>query len=226
MSRHDPERVTFLWQWLDIATAKLSAPAKERIQLEIEAHVADSVQSHQAEGYSETDAQAAALAELGDATTAAKRFRRRHLTSKEAKRVGKILERSESFQTLAAYAFCAFACLLLYIRMKVNTPDASIMLMITVAYSLSFGYATIGFLAHRKSSKPDIRLLVLLKILSDGCFEVVTVKTMFGWLGWEVCCAVVIVLTMYLLRDFRIWFKLGQGDTIGLETPSRGAPAE
>jgi hypothetical protein len=78
--------------WLDIATAGLSAPAKERIRLEIEAHFADGVENHQANDCSVADARLAAFAELGNPTLAAKRFRKRHLTENEAKRLGSMFK--------------------------------------------------------------------------------------------------------------------------------------
>lgn len=37
-----------LGQWLEVATSGLVAPAKERIQMEIEAHYAEAVANHMA----------------------------------------------------------------------------------------------------------------------------------------------------------------------------------
>ncbi len=60
------------------------ACTKERIRAEIEAHYAESVREQRANGLSQSAAETEALAELGDARTAAKRFRKGHLTEWEA----------------------------------------------------------------------------------------------------------------------------------------------
>jgi hypothetical protein len=77
--------IVYAWRidsWLMEATEDLCAEAKERISLEIRAHLNDAVAAHEAEGHSPIEAQKSALEELGDANTAAKRFRKRHLTVK------------------------------------------------------------------------------------------------------------------------------------------------
>jgi hypothetical protein len=84
MSVSRKHQVHDLPRWLEIATKDLIAPAKERIQLEIEAHYAEAAAAHITEGLSESDAQRVALAELGDAHAAEKRFLKQHLTIKEA----------------------------------------------------------------------------------------------------------------------------------------------
>jgi hypothetical protein len=71
-------------EWVEAATRKIAAPANERIRREIEAHYAEAVVAHLDGGLSEGEANAAALAELGDARQAARRFRRQHLTVWEA----------------------------------------------------------------------------------------------------------------------------------------------
>jgi uncharacterized membrane protein len=62
--------------------------AQARVRAEIEAHFAEAVQSHLANGLFASAAQAAAVADLGDPHAAAQRFRREHLTIGEAKAVG------------------------------------------------------------------------------------------------------------------------------------------
>lgn len=73
--------------WIDIATRDLVPPAQARIRIEIGAHYAEAVHSHQASGSTEAEAQSAALAELGSAHVAAIRFGREHLTNGDAKGV-------------------------------------------------------------------------------------------------------------------------------------------
>jgi len=73
-----------LAKWLEIATGKLVPFAQARIRAEIEAHYAEAVKSHQDTGLSETNAQAVALADLGNAYAAARKYRREFLTDKES----------------------------------------------------------------------------------------------------------------------------------------------
>jgi hypothetical protein len=73
--------VTTLNQWLEIATYDLVAPARERIRVEIEAHYAEAVANHLAQqDVSKAEAEMAALAELGPASAAAKRFSKQYLS--------------------------------------------------------------------------------------------------------------------------------------------------
>jgi hypothetical protein len=74
--------------WLETATWALVPSAQARVRAEIEAHFAEAVQSHLANGLFASAAQAAAVADLGDPHAAAQRFRREHLTIGEAKAVG------------------------------------------------------------------------------------------------------------------------------------------
>jgi hypothetical protein len=73
--------------WLEIATDDLEESAKQRIAIEIESHNADSIAAHLGDGQTESAAQATALSELGDPRAAAKRFKRSHLTKRDAKRI-------------------------------------------------------------------------------------------------------------------------------------------
>ena len=71
--------------WLVLATFGLVAPARERIKREIEAHFADAVATHVSEGLSQEAAEARALEELGDIHSAAKAFKKKHITEEEEK---------------------------------------------------------------------------------------------------------------------------------------------
>jgi uncharacterized membrane protein len=70
--------------WLEIATDKLAESARQRISQEMEAHFAEAVKAHVEAGQTESEAQAMALAELGDPQDAARSFKKSHLTEKEA----------------------------------------------------------------------------------------------------------------------------------------------
>ena len=112
-------RAPKLTEWLEIATAELTTPAKKRIRLEIEEHFAAAVENHTANGCPETDAQATALAELGDATAAAKHFRSRHLTEKEAKYIERMLKYSRGWiWILLCYAVSPLLCVYFFHLLK------------------------------------------------------------------------------------------------------------
>jgi hypothetical protein len=87
-------------EWLDVATRHLVPSAQARIRSEIEAHYAESVHSHQSHGSPESEAQTAALAELGSAQVAAWRFGREHLTTGEAETVFREAEAQISLGTI------------------------------------------------------------------------------------------------------------------------------
>lgn len=84
-----PPPVQTLPEWLEIATRELTDASKERIGLEIEAHYAEAVEAHLENGSSESEAQKAALAELGNAHVAGKRFRKQYLTQEDIDRLKK-----------------------------------------------------------------------------------------------------------------------------------------
>jgi hypothetical protein len=67
-------------EWLDAATRDLVPSAQARVRPEMEAHYAEAVQMHLKNGSLEAIAQAAALADLGDAYAAARRFQKQYLT--------------------------------------------------------------------------------------------------------------------------------------------------
>jgi hypothetical protein len=69
--------------WLEEATDQLTPAARQRVSEEVEAHFADAVESHIANGESEPAARAAALAELGSPRKAGETFRKHHLTESE-----------------------------------------------------------------------------------------------------------------------------------------------
>jgi uncharacterized membrane protein len=211
-----------LYKWLEIATAELIPPSGERIRLEIEAHFADSVESHQANGCSEAEAHAAVLAELGDPIEAAKRFRRRHLTEKDAKQVRQMLNVGGIARLLAWYAMDAlFYIYFLYFLKGHHLPlgfIAAALIMLAALQTSCF------FVARPKGSKPDIRLLALTHVFYDGCFVVILTLMAVGT-SWAGVSVGLIALCLNFIRNLRLWFKLGQVETIWPEMPSRGAPA-
>jgi hypothetical protein len=227
-------------EWLEMATRKLSAPAKERIRLELEAHFADGMESHLADGCPEAEAQAAALAELGDPSAAAKRFRREHLTEKEAKRVERMLSEFAGYPVvweLVVYGGTALFTLFFFFHHQRVFHTFHIPLSIVmpgIALPMYAGLATIGFfVARHNKSKPHIRLLVLIQNLRGGCLMPIPALMLawgvqaFGWVHWTslLFLAALISQTIVLVQNFLLWFKLGRVGTVGPEMPSRDARA-
>ncbi len=77
-------RVQNLAEWLEIATGKLVPSVQARVRAEIEAHYAEAVKSRQNAGLPTANAQAVALADLGEAHAAARRYNWEYLTKEEA----------------------------------------------------------------------------------------------------------------------------------------------
>src|SRR5271157_4706339 len=145
-----------LYEWLDIATAELIPPAKRRIRLEIEEHFAAAVESHTAKGCPEIDAQSTALAELGDATVAAKHFRSRHLTEKEARYMARILRDSRDWILIPfLFLMAPLVFVVCFDFLKRHNPlfdffAAASTIIVFVITTISI------FLARRTNPKPDI----------------------------------------------------------------------
>lgn len=70
--------------WLSIATRKLCSESQERIRKEIKGHYLDFVDETRAKGYRDVDAQRLAIESLGDPKSAARSFRKHHLTEFQA----------------------------------------------------------------------------------------------------------------------------------------------
>jgi hypothetical protein len=196
-----------LAEWLEIATAELTTPAKKRIRLEIEEHFAAAVESHTVNGCPETDAQSTALAELGNATAAAKHFRKRHLTEKEAQYIERTLRSNSRVWTFLLLWFASpLICMFYFYLLK--SHHAPVAFPATAGAIMFFVIPTISFFESRRTNpKPDIRLLLLLQILNYGCFMV------FGiwwgiWINWGMLG--MLVFAWPIFRDLPLWYKLGK----------------
>ena len=137
-----------LYAWLRIATEGLATRAKERIRLEIEAHHAEAVSDHLRKGLSESDARSAALAELGDARKAAKCFRERHLTTREAEGLERAFSRLGSrWWLLFNYIYCA--CLFF----AVKTHYRSFLIPLAVLFIATVIIPTFNFVMVRRKTQ-------------------------------------------------------------------------
>jgi hypothetical protein len=211
--------------WLGIATANLSAPAKQRIRLEIEAHYADGVESHLANGCSEDRAHAAALAELGDPIAAAKSFRRRHLTITEAKRVRGILHSVGSIFWLVLRCILPANAMVVMFCFR-RQQHIAVPILPSLAFLICVGLASSGFyLARRKTNAFETRLILLTHFLYGACFWISLCVWSRFWDNLLFFSLFTLTQLLPLSKDLSIWFKLGQTDPIWPKLPSRGAPA-
>jgi hypothetical protein len=197
-------RVHGLPQWLEIATETLAAPAKERIRTEIEAHYSESVAAHLAEGASESDAQAAALTELGSAKAAARRFRRQHLTEKEAGLLRK-WGAASSFGLVAGYL--SFCCLLyfLYFVDPEETHYLNPATFFAVEFLTMVIFSTALFLVAR--SKIARRKFGLVNLLYSVNVSFSTLALWY-YISRHHHSLVLLMFSAQLIRPLRIWYKL------------------
>ncbi len=109
-SMHAPPPVSpaSLADWLVVATKNLVPSAQARVRGEIKAHFAEAASAHQKNGQSEVEATSAALADLGSARAAGRRYRREYLTHHDAMAIGSLHKRSSR----SHFACCIFLLLI------------------------------------------------------------------------------------------------------------------
>jgi cation transport ATPase len=194
-----------LSEWLDVATKQLTVPAKERIQLEIEGHYAEAVNAHLAAGLSEPDAQTMALAELGNARAAARRFRKRHLTEREAEKVEQAVRWAGNLRWLLL-GYIMFACAPWLFRVLHRGKPDYISIVVPVVVGLLAGVIipTACFISARRK-RPNMHLLFLIPEISASIWLfsllLYTKGPTFDFWLFGFCC-------LPSIRGFRIWYKL------------------
>ena len=213
-----------LRDWLRTATAGLVAPAKQRIRTEIEAHYREAVAAHLGDGLLERRAKAAAVAELGDAKAAAKRFRRSHLTTTEVEAVNRALRWTRSWGLLLAYLLFFGSQ---FLHRAVFQEEERHYLASTTLFGIEFlafiVVPTICFaMAKRRDPRPSIRLLVLMPTISVYVWMVSLWYCVNGlnfsfWLVASMGVGPGFILTL------RLWRKLREVADVWSEMPSREA---
>jgi hypothetical protein len=196
-----------LANWLIIATETLCLPAMQRIKLEITSHFEDAVESGLAEGWSETDAEVKALADLGDPRSAAQRFQKEHLTGHE---VGLIQEkfcrnRRGIFWTLMVEGAGLVAVgIYQHERLKV-----SVLALVLGVVSLILG-SLYYFLTDTKKLKADVSNLWLITFaLKFNYFPFLCVFFLTGFDLWFAASSSSLSNELGRApREFRLWLKL------------------
>jgi hypothetical protein len=194
--------------WLESATIGLVAPAKQRVRTEIEAHYRQAVAAHVAEGLSESRAKIAAVAELGDAIAAWKRFRRSHLTAEDAKLAARYL-------TLARSVWWLLGMYLLFCFVQFMEPDLTQekhYLAPSAFFAIQFlALAVVPtacfFAARRKHSKPNTCWIALMQ---RSAIYVYTLCIFFSYqgLGYRFLVNCLVFGYIILVPPLRLWNKL------------------
>ena len=145
--------------WLETTTRKLAPSAQERIRLEIEAHHAESVAAHLQAGLSKGDAEAAALAELGDVQQAARRFKRQYLTARQAMEMEVWEKSSRSLLKLCIsyWLFFMFGVLPARTFLSLSAPRPLLFLVLIASPTIEY------CLARRKGGYPTGWFYVLIR---------------------------------------------------------------
>lgn len=212
--------------WLEDATADLASPARHRVCLEIKAHYAQAVEGRLNEGLPGTEAEAAALAELGDPNAAADQFRKRHLTVSEAARIERTLKNYRHLGYLL-FSFVLPCLMLWFLRREVSMPHFIGTIFAIIWFRTlvrAIGYS----IARSQEKKANIRILLAAEILDEQVFE--ATFWVFFWLGlgvgsasWVIGVAVWIGATIRAFPCFRLLLKLSRVTDVHQELPPRGA---
>jgi NADH:ubiquinone oxidoreductase subunit K len=162
---HQP-RAQDLSEWLDVATRDLVPSAQARIRAEIETHYTEAVQSGLANGSPESVAQSAALADLGSANAANRRFRREHLTIKNAREATKIVKSARGGWDVIAmidlFLICNFP-VILFGWYDFDLPAQRLNIFGSlVLYALIFSVSIIVYLLGKKETTIATRRRILL----------------------------------------------------------------
>ena len=107
-----------LAEWLEIAAEGIASTGKERITREIEVHFTEAVESHLAQGETEEAVKDNALRDLGDAKTARRKFRKRHLTAKEEHRLDMFQYEAGSKLALVIFLILDFGGMVAVLAMR------------------------------------------------------------------------------------------------------------
>jgi hypothetical protein len=205
-----------LLEWLEIATKELVAPVKERFLLEINAHYTEAFASHLVDGLSESDARREALAELGDPDEAAKRFRKQHLTVREAGMVEGFFRMVGSRRYLLCsylyYFLCACWC---FYHFKLD--QRSFMVYLAAGFFAAIIVPTASFFMVRCKTK-YIGLLLLMQAVDLSFFPfslsycVYGFSSEFGYNFFFNCFFIIVWWIIYSPSNnlFRPWHKLSQ----------------
>jgi hypothetical protein len=211
-------RVRDLPEWLGIATKNLAVPAKERIRAEIDEHYTEAVTSHLAEGMSESDAKINALAELGDARKAAKRFRKIHMTKFNAAQVKFRVNLAKSRFVLVGGYFVWLMWFLMCFGGVLDGPLKTVNLIF--GFFLLVIYPTASFITVRRKSIRFLFIIDIIAVIFAWSISIYAAYVFGGFSSGLLPFAVWGVLWIYLISNpLRTWLKLRHIPNIHDEVP-------
>jgi hypothetical protein len=206
-----------VFEWLVIATKDLVAPAKKRIVLEVEAHYAEVVAAHLANNLSKADAEKDALAELGDAREAGRRFRRQHLTEYNAKIIKWTLRRVRNFWQLLGSYLLFLLFFLQDMGFRGIKLDYREFIFSSFLFYVFVVDPTAGFVMVRRKSQ-NIGFFFLMQFVTGvlficlGCF-------FYGFFRyWAI--VVYSAIICFFLPELYLWFKFRHVSNVWDEIPS------
>lgn len=207
--------------WLESATWGLVAPAKQRIRTEIEAHYRQAVAAHVAEGISEPRAKIAAVAELGDAVAAWKRFRRSHLTTEDVRLTARFLTLARSvWGLLGMYLLFCFVQLMNRDLVDEKHYLAPSTLLTIEILALVVVPTACFFVARRENSKRNAYLIFLMQS-SAICVCMLCNFFSYQGLGYRFLVNCLVFGWILLRRPLRLWYKLRRAGDDWQATPSQ-----
>jgi len=171
-----PPPAQTLSEWLEIATRELTDDSRDRVRPEIEAHYSQAIETHRGDGLSESEAQVAALAELGDAHAAGKRFRKLNLTANDINRLKRWDRgvRSIWYPLCSYFFFWLYATDLFRFRHYRLEIYRSVPLLFASALVIFVAVPTACFLVARyaraRSGGPVLLTLIFLSSLATFAF--------------------------------------------------------
>jgi hypothetical protein len=172
----NPRESKSLSQWLEIATCGIAASGRERITREIGAHYAEAVEAFLAQGEPEPVAQARAIIALGDATVAAKRFRKNHFSEKEIELLATTWKNAATLRHLF-YKLLFPPALFVICRLLFGAPRHNL-------YFIGFMFPLIGLpiLSFLISTIPATKAKVSRLLLVELATDIFTGAAGFYWI--------------------------------------------
>jgi len=210
MNGPNKKKVESLSEWLEIATKGLVPAAKERIAQEIETHFSEAVETHLKHGEQESVAKIKAVVELGDPKVAGKRFRKKHLTEKEAKKLSLAQKRAGSIKSL--FFFC-FVSVFYYFFLVIVTdsfakrPKLDLFFFVLALFLAGIVLPTITFLIMRRRQLwRNICALPLMQSIECAAFSLAFALTMTTFVRF--LCLISMFWAMGGFSWLQIWDKV------------------
>jgi hypothetical protein len=213
-----------LSDWLETATRGLVPSAQTRIRAEIEAHYAEAVHAHMVQGLSEPDAQAQALADLGYAYAAARRFRQEHLTTMDATMAALNVHCQSWMGSILLIASITTSFFSFF--HPTDPPDLSGVLwfLLWLFFTPNCALVVTGVLSWRKHASVTRRQIILLQSLAwlnAGAFAVINhfarptvdpLQNMFGVFSTVVFFLIAAQVSFFCFRLRKKLGSAGEGD--------------